>query len=293
MEVVDECRFCRTEMRLLCENALGMTMTPDAPMRVLSIDHVYLPESTSGNAFALTILDIWSKHFIAVPVPDLTMANVLIVLRTYLGVFSTVNTVRADNAFNTASINELCDMFNIRLKFYASHNSKSSNVERYHTTFREKLETFRAVSQLEEDEWDRVCHLAVKAMNDTVHTTTGYTPYELVFNTSPNFEGLPESVSQSETDRRRIVTDRLIKSKAKYVSNKPIPRLEPGTLVNVRYGSKNKSKPFEAVVVEDDGSPVLTVARKGERATRHNTIRIRKSHIWVPTSSVVSPEQLV
>ena len=285
IEVCDECESCYNEKRLLADNFLGNSETQSAPMRELSIDHVHLIESSSGNAYALTVMDTWSKFFVAIPVPALTMDHVLIALQCYLSIFSTVSTLRADQAFKNSSINELCDIFGINLKFYASHNSRSSNVERCHSTYREKIEAFLEAKGLAETEWDQVSHLACKAVNSAIHLTTKHIPYELVFNIKPEISRLPRTLDDTVVKRRAEVTKNIVKAKEKYSSkSSKIPRLEPGTVVTIRYGTRNKSKPFKAVVTEDPGGLTLTVKRLEILHgcnTRYATIRVSKRHVWV------------
>ena len=284
IEVCDECESCYNEKRLLADKFFGQTDTQSAPMREVSVDHVFFPESTSGNAHALTIMDTWSKFFIAVPVPALTMDYVLNALRCYLSIFSTVDVLRADLAFQNSSINELCDIFGIVLKFYASHNSRSSNVERCHSTYREKIEAFLKVKGLADHEWDQVSHLACKAVNSAVHLTTKHMPHELVFNSKPELKGLPQALDDSVVKRRVEVTKNITAAKEKYSKKHQIPRLEPGTVVTIRYGSRNKSKAFKATVTEDPGGLTLTVTRLEKLPgcnTRYATIRVSKRHVWV------------
>ena len=76
------------------------------------------------------------------------------------------------------------------LKFFASHNSRSNEVERTHATMRAQLQAFLKSRGLTEDRWDEVIHLCVASMNNSPHHTTGFTPYSVIFNKKPNFEAI-------------------------------------------------------------------------------------------------------
>ena len=284
IEVTQSCSFCYNEKRLLADNFLGTTETPDAEMRTIYIDHMYLPTTANGNSFALTLLDPFSKFLMAVPLPTLEMESVRTVLQVYFTVFSSIHRCRGDNAFNACTIADLCDIFGVELKFFASHNSRSNNVERSHSTLRQLIESFLKERKLDDDEWDKVLHLCVKAHNSTMHHTTRQIPHAVVFNQNPSFAGVDFPVEPTVAERRKQIYSRITTSKAKYASpQREIPRLSPGTEVTVRYSSK--AKPLKGVIVEDDGG-LVAVVRREHRANQHKTIRVSKRHIWIPMNSL-------
>ena len=283
IEVTQACKFCHNEKRLLSDNFLGTTETPPAEMNVLHIDHIYLPVTSDGNSFALTILDPFSKYFMAVPVPTLEMETVRRILDVYLSIFYTVRVVRADNAFNAATIAELCDRFDVKLRFFASHNSRSNSVERAHSTLRANIATFLKARGLGEHEWDRILQIAVKAMNVAVHHTTGYIPQQVVFNKDPWIRNVNDKHQKNVCRRRKNIAERIAESKAKYASaSREIPRLNPGDAVTIRYSSK--CRPMTGVIVEDDGGLVAVVRKDGPNC-RHQTTRVSKRHLWVPAKA--------
>ena len=278
IEVCRECKCCNAEIRVLSEKILGLTETPEKEMRTLHIDHVYLPRTRRGNAFALTVLDIHSKYFCAIPVPTLTMDYVRIALQTYFTFVQTIDTVRADRAFVAHDIASLCESHDIKLEFFASHNSRSNAVERAHSTMRSQIESFCKAKNLSEICWDDILHLCVKSMNNTVHHTTGYTPYQCVFNKKPFFPGIGSVEAEEIIKRRQEIVDRINASKQKYVNKNVIPRLAPGTEVNIRYHSKAPRIP--GVIVSDDGGMTAVVKKVGVR-NAHATTRIAKRHLWI------------
>ena len=281
IDVCSTCELCHAERRVLCDNILGLSDTPEKEMRTLHIDHVYLPRTRMGNAFALTILDIHSKFFCAIPVPALTMNFVRIAIETFLTTMQTVERVRGDRAFVSRDLLTLCDIHKFNMKFFASHNSRSNAVERAHSTMRKQIESFLKAGQLPDDRWDEVLHLCVRSMNNTVHHTTGHSPYSVVFNKKPHFPGLDTVDSLEIENRRKEIHDKIIKNKEKYAHlNVKIKRLEPGTPVNIRYHSKAPRMP--GVIVEDDGGLVAVVRKIGVK-NAHAVTRIAKRHLWVAT----------
>ena len=278
VEVCRECKHCNAEFRVLSERILGMTETPDREMKTLHIDHVYFPRTRCGNAFALTVLDIHSKHFCAIAVPTLTMDYVRVALQTYLTLIQTVETVRADRAFVAHDVMSLCESHDVKLEFFASHNSRSNTVERAHSTLRSQVESFCKAKNLGDDRWDEILHLAVNSMNNTVHHTTGHVPYSVVFNKKPLFAGLNKKENEELIKRRKEIVDRITESKQSYVNRNLIPRLAPGTEVTIRYHSK--APRMRGVVVEDDGGMTALIKKIGVK-NAHASTRIAKRHLWI------------
>ena len=121
-------------------------------------------------------------------------------------------------------------------------------------------------------------HLCVAGMNNTVHHTTGHTPYSVVFNKKPHFPGLNAEDSEFIEKRRSEIYDRIVKSKEKYAQKVKIPRLDPGTRVTIRYHSKAPRIP--GIIVEDNGGMIAVVKKIGVN-NLHAVTRVAKRHLWV------------
>ena len=276
-EVCRECSFCNTEVRVLAENVLGMTETEERELHTICVDHIYMPTTANGNSFILTILDPFSKYFCAVAVPALTMQFVLVALQVFLTIFGALEMLRGDRAFFAYSIQQLCETFNIQLNCFASHNSRSNNVERNHRTLRELIKSFSEQENLDETQWDRVLYKAVRAINVTVHHTTGQIPHKVIFNSRPVFPGMEPEENAEILDRRRQIYEKIVAAKEEYVSKKPIPVVPVGTLVYIRYHPK--ARPMFGIVLEDDGSLTCTV-KKFHVKNQHTITRIPKRFLY-------------
>ena len=277
-EICRECSYCNTEVRVLAENVLGMTGTEERELKTICIDHMYMPTTANGNSFILTVLDPFSKYLCAVAVPALTMQFVLVALQVYLTIFGSVEMLRADRAFFAYSIQQLCEMYNIELNCFASHNSRSNNVERSHRTIRELTAAFLTEQKLEDSQWDRVLHRVVRSINSTINHTTGQIPHKVIFNAKPVFPGLEPEENAAILDRRREIYDKIVASKEVYASKNPIPVLPVNTNVIIRYHAK--ARPMYGVVLEDDGSLTALVKKFGVR-NQHEITRIPKRFLYL------------
>ena len=102
--------------------------------------------------------------------------------------------------------------------------------------------------------------------------------HKLIFNTDPVFPGLDSNESADVIKRRREIYKKLCASKEAYASKHPIPRLDVGTEVTIRYHSK--AKPMTGTVIADDGSLTATV-HKHNCHNQHETTRIPKRFLFV------------
>ena len=282
-EVVESCRFCSFEFKLLAKDVIGHTETPKREMQEIHIDHLHLSDTPSGNRYCLTMVCPFSKFFIAIPTRDLTMYAVKLCLQTFALCFGNLETCRSDRAFLSYEISDMCDTLNVKLSFFASHNSRSNTVERQHRTYRELSASFLRAHQLESCEWDKVNHLVVRAMQSTTQHTHHISPYKLVFNKAPEFEGVPTKVDRKLFQQRQDVYNSLEQAKAKYVTGQAIPRLEPGTRITVKYHAK--APPFDGIVLSDDGGICVEIKRLGQRQkNQHAKLRVSKRHVWLRRS---------
>ena len=277
-----ECSFCHNEKKILAHNILGKTETPKKELRTVHIDHMYMELSENKNMYLITLLDPFSKLFLALPVPSLEMEYVRITLQTFLLMFPSVTKIRGDRAFVSYKISELCDIFGIDLQFFASHNSRDNNVERYHKTYREKSTAFLLERSLDSDNWDMVNHLVVKAINSDINLATNMSPLEAVFHKNPSISDISQKTETAIRNRRNEIFNSLESKKNKRTNfDKIIPKLTPGTEIIIRYDSKSRGIP--GVVIKDKN--LTCTVKKLFCKNQHKILDIPKRYIWLPKST--------
>lgn len=84
----------------------------------------------------------------------------------------------SDNAtsFLSQIIKELTQLFSIKKVFTTPYHPQANIVERSHRTLNAYLRAFTSKSK---DDWDELLKFATFAYNNSIHSTTGYTPHEL------------------------------------------------------------------------------------------------------------------
>lgn len=172
-----------------CEKTKVITNTK-VPMEISSLgemlfDHCYIdfvgpiPQSENGNKYIFTAVCDLTKFLVAVPTQDctaLTAAECL--LEHIICRYNFPSKLISDNASNFVSkvIKDLTALFLIKKIFTTPYHPQANIVERLHRWLNTYL---RAYAEKNKDSWDQLCKFATFAYNNSVHSTTGYTPHEL------------------------------------------------------------------------------------------------------------------
>lgn len=156
---------------------LVLTETPTKPMQ-----HLFMDLYSTGGATFLTIIDNFSKYAQAIP---LSATSSVHVAEALLHVFSILGlplkiTTDSDSKFENDVIKEICASHNINIHFTTPYNPNSNSpIERFHSTIAEIVRIQRMTNK--EDTIQMIMKYSVIAYNNAIHSTTGYTPHELLF----------------------------------------------------------------------------------------------------------------
>lgn len=173
----------------VCEKTKVITNTK-VPMEISSLgetlfDNTYIdfvgpiPQSEDGNKYIFTAICDLTKFLVAVPTGDctaLTAAQCL--LEHIICRYNFPSKLISDNASNFISkvIKDLTNLFAIKKIFTTPYHPQANIVERAHRTLNAYL---RAYTDKNKDVWDQLLKYATFAYNNSVHSTTGFTPHEL------------------------------------------------------------------------------------------------------------------
>lgn len=173
----------------VCEKTKVITNTK-VPMDISSLgemlfDHCYIdfvgpiPQSENGNKYIFTAICDLTKFLVAIPTVDctaLTAAKCL--LEHIICRYNFPSKLISDNASNFISkvIKDLSTLFTIKKIFTTPYHPQANIVERAHRTLNAYL---RANTDKNKDTWDQLLKFATFAYNNSIHSTTGFTPHEL------------------------------------------------------------------------------------------------------------------
>lgn len=179
---VSKCQVCQKTK---------VTINTKVPMHISSLgdilfDHTYMdfvgpisPASADGHKYIFTATCDLTKYMVAVPTMDCTaITTAECLLDHVLLKYNFPSRLISDNAsnFNSKVIHELSKLLQIKKIFTTPYHPQSNIVERGHRTLNAYM---RAFSSKNRDNWHILLRYAMFAYNNSIHSTTGYTPHEL------------------------------------------------------------------------------------------------------------------
>lgn len=197
-DLVRTCPTCQ-KVKVTKRNKLPMKITSTSmkPFEKIFIDIVGpLPVSYANNRYILTIQDDLTKYSLGIPLPNQeasTVARALV--ERFICIFGIPDSILSDQGSNFLSklFIEVTKLLKIhKLTTTAYHPQTNGSLERSHRTLAEYLRQFVIKDALE---WDMWLPYAFLAYNTSVHASTRYTPYQLLFgflaNIPINLKGQP------------------------------------------------------------------------------------------------------
>jgi hypothetical protein len=141
-----------------------------------------MTETMSGNKYILTFQDDLSKFIVAIPIPQQDAETIAkeFVLNIVLK-FGAHAQILTDQGLNFLSdlFKNTCKLLKIKtIQTTAFHPESNGSLEGNHRVLAEYLRHYVREDQKNWDEW---IPCVVYVYNTTVHTTTLYTPFELVY----------------------------------------------------------------------------------------------------------------
>lgn len=186
-DVSEWCHNCA-----VCASRMSPTAKPRAPlqpiiashpMQLVAVDIVGpFPESESGNTYILVVADYFTRYTEAYPLPNqeaTTVANKLV--DEFFLRYSPPDRLHSDQGrnFESAIVTETCRLLGIEKSRTTPYHPQSDGlVERFNRTLLDMLAT---AVQDRPFEWEQHLRRLCYAYNTSVHPTTGFPPFQLMF----------------------------------------------------------------------------------------------------------------
>lgn len=222
---VRKCELCQANkaLRRINRAPMQITSTSTQPFERVALDLVGpLPEAgPSKYRFILTLQDDLTKYSAAYPLPNATAeesAECLIHFICQFGIPKSILTDQGTN-FTAELFKQTCTFLKIKQLWSSPYHPQTQGaLERSHSTLKEYLKSFINEHQ---DNWPRYVFTAMLTYNTTVHSTTNFTPYELVFGHKPF---IPSSIYDTSLEPTynsyvRVLQQRLQLSREKALEN--------------------------------------------------------------------------
>ncbi|EGT58555.1 hypothetical protein CAEBREN_19686 [Caenorhabditis brenneri] len=147
-----------------------------------------LRESTNGNRYYINVVDWFTKYVISVPVKDATSGTVAkVLLEEVILKYGTPAQLISDNAtgFTSGEFNNFKTLLKLEHHFSIPHHSRGNGAtERTFRTFHSMVAKY---INSKHDNWDTILPCVTFAYNSAVHSTTGESPFYLMFGRDPVF----------------------------------------------------------------------------------------------------------
>lgn len=275
-EYINNCLICQTAKysRLKAYIPLTKTETPSKPFQMIHID-TFIFESQNF----LTIFDKFSKFGQAYSY-DKNAKSVCDKLINFFSFYGCPDTITCDNGgeFNNDLLKELLKAQKIDVHFTTpKHHESNSPVERFHSTI---IEHLRILKQKDKNKSvSELMPYAIIAYNSTIHSTTKYSPHEIILGHTSSRDPLDLISTTFYSD---YITSHKEKVDAVYENvvdntNKEKERVLAKTNVkgNEPYDFKLKQKVYKKLFQRNKNKPKFSDAYEIIEILEHNRVRIK------------------
>lgn len=312
---IQQCHRClRSKHPHLSHKAPLKSIITSEPLQLVCMDYLGLETSKGGYNYMLVITDHFTKYAVAIPTRNqsaVTTARVLI--QHFIQPFGLPSRIHSDQggAFESHIIKHLCEELGIQKSRTTPYHPQGDGItERFNRTL---LGMLRTLDEKEKADWKSHVGSLVQAYNSTLHHSTGFTPYYLMFGRHPklpvdmllglNKETTTQSTPQSygekvqrslqETYKAAISATEAAARRMQKLYNKGVrgANPQPGDVVLVRkLGFKGKHKlankweeePYKVLRKPCMDSPVYVVRRLDDEGPERTLHRNHLLPICIP-----------
>ena len=238
------------------------TIVTTYPLELLSIDYLTI-ECKGQKQDVLVMIDHFTKFGVAVCTKDQTAKTVAKTLwYSFFMVYGFCSKILSDQGrdFESLIIKELCDIAGIKKCRTTPYHPSGNPVERWNRTL---LGMLRGLDTDKKDSWKKYLPEVVHAYNACIHSSTGYSPYYLMFGRHPRLPidltfGISLNPQGNVTTKNYVKT---LKTQLSYAYKNACSEMEKASMKNkVRYDVSAKASDLHV------GDRVL-VKRLGLRRT--------------------------
>ena len=186
MELEDKVKHCVRciQKGARTQKAPMKTIVTTHPLELLSIDFLSI-ECKGDKQNVLVMMDHFTKFGVAVCTRDQTAKTVAKVLwHDFFMVYGFCSRLLSDQGrdFESQIVKELCSIAGIKKCRTTPYHPSGNPVERWNRTL---LGMLRGLENNQKDDWRRYLPEVTHAYNACVHSSTGFSPYYLMFGRHP------------------------------------------------------------------------------------------------------------
>lgn len=216
---IANCELCKENKHSTVSTApeMGKQRISSRPFQIICMDYIQsLPRSKQGNAHLLVVMDLFSKYCLLAPVKKISTVSLCKILEEqWFRKFSTPQIVITDNAttFLSKDFHNLLEKYDVQHWANARHRSQANPAERLNRTINAMI---RSYVKHDQKLWDTKISEMEFVLNNTIHTTTKFSPYCVVFGheiiskgSEHRLEAITEQTEEQRMERWRGVNKRI------------------------------------------------------------------------------------
>ncbi len=189
-DYVKSCLTCRTTAKRTATAAPVKTHEqPSRPFEFMAVDLLSLPESESGNKYAMVLVDYFTRYVIVVPIKDKRGATITkAIMEKVVLVHGRPEQLLSDKGgeFDNELLQEVCVCIGTKKAYTTPYRPQSDGmVERFNRTLLRLLTCFVDHAQCH---WDDTLPYVLYAYNTSISSATGERPFSIVYGRDPPSE---------------------------------------------------------------------------------------------------------
>ena len=185
-----ECVTCQWSKLPLSQHAPMNNIPVGRPWEMVAADIHEVPLSANNNRYLLVVQDYFTKWVEAVPIPNQTATRITSELVKLFSAFGLPNILHSDQGrnFESTLLKQTLEAFGIRKTHTTAYHPQGDGmVERFNRSLLQLLRTYID----KQEEWEQYLPLVLYAYRSAKHSSTGVSPFLLMFGRQPTMTNIP------------------------------------------------------------------------------------------------------
>ena len=203
-----ECSKCQQSKLSMPQRAPLTSMPIGRPWQMIAVDILQVPHSRNNNRYLLVVQDYFTKWVEAIPLPDQTAIRITRELTKLFSVYGQPEILHSDQGrnFESAVLSQTLQAFGVhKSRTTAYHPQGDGMVERFNRSLLQMLRTYVDT----QDDWECYLPLVLYAYRTSVHSSTGASPFLLMFGRIPCSSPFTKSLSFDSQSYPTYLRDKL------------------------------------------------------------------------------------